>query len=397
MESPAIDDPDPINPARVLLLARPAAGGMRTHLQTLLRGLARHGVEAWLAGPGDEPLAPARTVPLPVTDGVRPLDDARCVWLLASAVRRVAPAVVHAHGLKAALLAAAGRPAWPAAGLVVTVHGAATLGASPDGRPGRLARSVERWALASADRVIAVSTAVSEQLQDSFGVPPGRIAVIPNGIEPAPADSALASSWRSGARRELGLAPQTPLVGFVGRLAPHKGVPVFLEAASLVAMARPRTAFLVAGDGPLRPAVLEAAGRPELRGRLQWLGFRVDVPRLMAALDLVAVPSLQEGFSLVALEAMAAGRPVVASRVGGLTEVLGEDDAAGPAGLLVKPGDPVALADALVRLLQHPGLAAALGERGRERAPSFGAERMVRAILEAYRVAGRGSPRHGRG
>jgi glycosyltransferase involved in cell wall biosynthesis len=174
--------------------------------------------------------------------------------------------------------------------------------------------------------------------------------------------------------------PGRPVVGLVGRLVPEKGVDVFLRAAALVSAVVPQARFLVVGDGPLRPDLEHRAAVLGLAGAVTFTGYRSDAPRLLAGLDVLAVPSRSDGSPLVVCEAMAAGVPVVASRVGGLPDLV-ED---GGSGLLVRPGEAEDLARALVSLLLDPEAARRLGARGRRLAAGRSHERLVDRMTQLY-------------
>jgi len=217
-------------------------------------------------------------------------------------------------------------------------------------------RAAVQLALGRARRIIAVSKAVAESAARI--APADRVTVVYNGVDPAPYEEAGAR--RDAARESLDVGEDEPLVLCVARLAAEKGVGTFLEAAALTEHAR----YVVAGEGPQRARIqwqLRLLGLPE--GRVTLLGGRDDVPDLLAAADLVCAPSREEGLGLSVIEAMAAGRPVVASRVGGLPEVV-ED---GVSGVLVAPRDPKPLTDAVTALLADPARAREMGEAGRER------------------------------
>jgi glycosyltransferase involved in cell wall biosynthesis len=186
------------------------------------------------------------------------------------------------------------------------------------------------------------------------------------------------------ARAALDLEADAPVALCLARLSPEKDVGNFLEAAALLPEAGAR--FLVAGDGPLLPTLRHQIAFLGLEGRATLLGRRDGVPTLLAAADLLCLPSREEGLSLAALEAMAAGLPLVATRVGGLPEAV-ED---GKTGLLVPPRDPSALAGALARLLTDPARARAMGAAGRARAAAcFTRDRMLQATHAVYEAAQR--------
>jgi glycosyltransferase involved in cell wall biosynthesis len=269
--------------------------------------------------------------------------------------------VVHAHLYASAAAAAAAAPRDTP--LVLTEH---TEG------PWRSwqARAVSRWFYRRASHVVAVSTAISDTLADVYRVPAGHVEVLPA----VPAVPLRPHAPRSRAERSF-------VVGFVGRLAPEKGVDVFLRAASLVAGIVPEARFVVIGDGRLRRELEALAGDMGLlEESVRFLGFRDDAVDLIARLDILAVPSRSDGTPLVVGEAMAAGVPIVASHVGGLPDQVTH----GRTGLLVDPEDPDGLARALVSLLLAPGEARQLGEAGRVYAARFPHAALVERMEEVY-------------
>ena len=236
---------------------------------------------------------------------------------------------------------------------------------------------------ALADGVICVS----EGVRDTFvavGVPPQKLHVVRNGIKPR------TSSASSGAVKErLGLDPSTRIILTIGRLIDVKGYPYLLEAVPAVVKQVPDVRFLWVGEGPLEDELRE---RVESLGLEDWVCFtgpRSDVPDLLVTADLLVMPSLVEGLPLGALEAMAAGLPIVGTRVCGTSEVIRD----GVTGRLVPPGDLVEscdaadLADAILEPLEDPSLAAEWGANGRSLfQQEFTAERMARETADVYDV-----------
>ena len=193
---------------------------------------------------------------------------------------------------------------------------------------------------------------------------------------PAPPPSAAAVAR---ARAALG-PPGRPAVLAVGRLAEQKGLDTLLAAARCWQDRVPVPVLAIAGEGPLAAGLAAVAGRTGVD--LALLGQRDDVPALLAAADVIAVPSRWEARSLVVQEAMRAGRPIVASRVGGIPALTGED-----AAILVPPGDPGQLAAAVLAVLDDPGRAARLAAAARQRAAALpGPDAAVAAVLAAYRA-----------
>ena len=241
-------------------------------------------------------------------------------------------------------------------------------------------RLVERVTSGWSDLVVTCSEAVRRYAIERHRLSAARVRTLRNAIEvPMALPGAEA---RAAVRRDLGAGADEILIATLGRLdEPKKGLATFLEAAARVAAAEPRARFCLVGEGPARTALERRARELRLEGRLSLAGERRDVFQILSGVDVFVQPSLWEGFGLTVIEAMAAARPVVASRVGGVPEVLRD----GIDGLLVPPGDPHALAQAILRLARDPDLAARLGAAGRARACSeFGIDGLVEATMRIY-------------
>jgi glycosyltransferase involved in cell wall biosynthesis len=231
------------------------------------------------------------------------------------------------------------------------------------------------------DRVVAVSAAVADGTRLERGLKPEQVVTIENGVDMAACDPE--TQCGDAARRELGLRAEDLTVGVVGHLSAVKGQADFLAAAALVAAACPRARFLVVGDGPLRASLEALAVSLGIRERVVFTGARADVPRLLAALDVVVVPSHTEGMSNALLEAMAMARPVVATAVPGNRAVVRD----GETGRLVAPRAPEALADAVVGLLRDRSGAERLGRAARRWVgDTLSLERMVTRYEQLYRA-----------
>jgi L-malate glycosyltransferase len=237
-------------------------------------------------------------------------------------------------------------------------------------------RKVQRLACRLADHILVNAEAVRHWLT-AEGYDPRRISVIRNGLDL----SRFTPGEDGSLRRELAIPEAAPIVAMLSRLSRMKGVEDFLDAAATVASRFESVRFLVIGDNinpdgsAYRRELEERAARLGLASRIIFTGFRLDVPRLLSAVAVSVLPSLSEGLSNTILESMAAGAPVVATRVGGSAEAL-ED---GVDGLLVPPRDPAALSRAIVWVLEHPEEARALGRRARTRvAEEFSLARMIR-------------------
>jgi glycosyltransferase involved in cell wall biosynthesis len=211
--------------------------------------------------------------------------------------------------------------------------------------------------LRRADGVIAVSSAVADLLRRR-GVAPSRVRTIPHGV-----GAWAISGDGSAVRHAFSIPPGAPVVVTVARLDPMKGHSVLLDAAVEVLRALPETRFLFVGGGPIEADLRARARDLGLDRSVIFAGMRGDVPEFLRAADVFVLPSLdeREGFGIALLEAMASGLPIVASRAGGIPEVVPD----GSAGTLVPPRDPVSLASAILLILGDPAKRRALGEEGR--------------------------------
>lgn len=293
---------------------------------------------------------------------------ARLAWLL----RRHRPALVHGHLFHGNLAARLVAPVCRAR--VITTHHVV------ERRPLRWRPRLERWTSWRDAATVCVSEAVARHAASTPGARPDRLRVIPNGIDLArfhpPEDAATA---KTEARRRLGLPLDRPVVGAVGRLDPQKGCDTLLQAFAELTDVSPAPLLVLIGEGPQRRELEGLAGTLGVADRVHLVGRRDDVPELLPALDVFAMPSRWEGFGLALAEALAAGLPVVASAVDSLPEVL-----AG-AGRLVPHDDPRSLASALHALLTDPAERAHLSALGPPRAAHYDVDRMVAAYAALYR------------
>jgi glycosyltransferase involved in cell wall biosynthesis len=369
------------HPLRVLLVVDSLdMGGAERHVVDLASALVRAGHAVTVACSRGGSLArSAETAGVTVRSLLHQRVKRRLslpfAWQLANLIRHERFDLVHAHiyaSEVASALATLGRPI----PLVLTEHTEA-------GWRSNGARWLSRFAYRRAAHIIAVSSRIERRLIKHDGVPPGRVAVIPNGLPRLPAAASLPAVLPLADRHN------GPMIGVIARLQPEKGVAYFLRAAAQVAQQASEAQFLVIGDGPLRPELEALSDQLGLHGRVHFLGLRLDAPALVAGLDVLAVPSLSEGTSLRVLEAMAAAVPIVASGVGGIPEQIHHERE----GMLVPPGDPRALAAAILKLLEDPARARRLGEAGRQRVAScFSYDAMLRQVLAVYGTALRAKP-----
>ena len=378
-----MDGSDP-RPSVLRIITRLNIGGPARQAGFLTRALPEFGFRTALVTGVEEPSEGRIDPGVPATviselcRSISPARDAVALRKLRRLLRRERPDIVHTHLAKAGMLgrlAATGREA-PIR--VHTFHGHVLEGYF-GGATSRTLVAAERALAHRTDVLIAVSESVRDELFD-LGI--GRAdqwRVIPLGLE---LDRLLAEPpERALARGTLGLPETGPVIGIVGRLVPIKDHLTFLRMAVEIATERPDVWFAVIGDGERRSEIA-AAVPSELAGRVVFTGWREDLPSVYAALDLVVLTSRNEGTPVALIEAGAAGRPVVATDVGGVRSVVEP----GVTGSLVPAGDVAALAREALRPIEDPSLARRWGEAARERVTSrFTSDRLARDIAELYR------------
>ncbi len=237
---------------------------------------------------------------------------------------------------------------------------------------------IDRWLARWTDRIIGNSQAVVDFYRDA-GLPTEKLVRIYSGI----GDERPPEIAPSQTRQSLGITPEAPVILFAGRLAPQKGLKDLIDALDLLQHVQPGTVTLIAGDGPLRAALEGRARSFELlqTGRVRFLGHREDVPALLAAADMLVLPSLYEGLPNVVLEAMSQAKPVVATNAPGTNELVVDNET----GLLVPMGQPKALAKALRDLVRDPERRQTLGAGGRAHLrPQFGLDTMIQEHVRLY-------------
>ncbi|MDR3764896.1 MAG: glycosyltransferase [Acidobacteriota bacterium] len=258
--------------------------------------------------------------------------------------------------------------------VLVTYHGPVEL-QDADGLRGSLKLRTVR---STAARVIVVCDFVRHMLRD-IGFPDTKLCRIYNGIR----TERFQQAERGTVRRALQLTDETPLVGTVGNIRGPKGQKYFIQAARRVAETIPEAHFVISGDlhPTLAPPLLRLTEEMGLQDRLHFLGFRADVPQVIADLDVFVLPSTSEGFPLVVLEAMASARAVVATRCGGAEEMLPSEEL----GRLIPVADEQAMAASILELLRDPGLRTNMGRAARQHCErNFSIASMISAYEQLY-------------
>ena len=342
---------------KVAFVLGTSTGGTARHVRTLAAGCAARGVAAEVFGPaqtdhdfGFSALAGGQVsfTPVEIADRPRVARDLQAIGRLRRLLAAWRPDVVHAHGLRAGALTAIAlafvRPAvyHPRPVLVVTVHNAPAAG----GVTGAIYRVLELIVARRADSVLGVAPDLEERMRAAGARRVGRALVPAAGVsaethEPLPLPG--------------NPDPARPVVLAAGRLAAQKGFGTLLEAAAAWRDLRPEPLLVIAGEGPLQAALKSQAASLGLDARFP--GHRDDIPALLAAAAVFVLPSTWEGQPLILQEALRAGAPIVATRVGGTPVLTGED-----AALLVPARDPGRLADAVRSVLTDPALATRLGK-----------------------------------
>jgi glycosyltransferase involved in cell wall biosynthesis len=380
--------PDRSGPLRVLqVVTRMNVGGPARHVLALSAALRRRGFDTLIAYGTPEPdegeIVPGFDEPsMRVPSLRRPLDpaaDQRAITELTRLMRRYRPDIVHTHMAKAGALGRSAARRIGTRGIVHTFHGHVLEGyfASPSNAAFVLA---ERRLARHTNALVAVSRSTRDELLGLGIGRPERWHVVPLALDLSPVTARATDPVE--ARGWLDLPAGAPVVGIVGRLVPIKNHVLFIEAARQVLLERPDVVFAIAGDGELR-AMLETEAHRVLGDRVRFLGWVFDLGLLYAALDVVVLTSLNEGTPVALIEAMAAGRPVVATDVGGVSEVV-HDDATGA---LVPSGDADAIAQAVLRFLDPSGEAAAGGTDPSDPAERYSADRIAEAMAELYEAA----------
>jgi glycosyltransferase involved in cell wall biosynthesis len=309
---------------------------------------------------------------------ISPTDDLVSLARMVKLVRQLRPDIVHTHMAKAGTV---GRLAARICGVplvVHTYHGHVFHSYFSPAKT-RVFLTIERALGLVTNRIIVVGDGQRDEIA-SYGVAPLRkLTTIRLGLE---LDQFLqAEQHRGELRRELGIDPDTPLVGIVGRLVPIKAPELFLQAAVNIRDALPNAQFLVVGDGERRRDLESLAVSLGLRDAVRFLGWRRDLVRVYADLDVVALSSLNEGSPVVLIEALASARPVVATSVGGVPEVVIH----GQTGLTVPVADLSALSESILTLLRDRALADRLGQAGRQHVyPRYDSSRLVDDVRQLY-------------
>jgi glycosyltransferase involved in cell wall biosynthesis len=379
------------------VIARLNVGGPARHVVIVDRGLSGRGHDTHLVHGSLAPFE-ASLEHLAAESGLRttqirelgrrisPISDLRAFAQLLRLVFREAPDVVHTHTAKAgtvgrlaAWLFNCTRPRQRRCLVVHTFHGHVLHGYF---RPAAnvAVRLAERTLARITDRIVTISPAQRDDIVTRFRIAPAaRTAIVPLGLALEPL--ARLDTRAPHLRRQFGIPEQALVVGYVGRFVAIKDLPTLIRAFARVATARPEAVLLLAGDGPLRAEIDALIASLALTPRVRLVGWVEEVAPLHATIDICVLSSLNEGTPVALIEAMAAAKPVVATRVGGVADIVEHERT----GLLVPPGNPDALADGIVRLAADPAERSRMGAAGREAVVArFSPERLVDDLEALY-------------
>ena len=243
--------------------------------------------------------------------------------------------------------------------------------------------SIDRWTERWVNKFTVLSEAMRRSLIERHKIPPENIVKIYNGIEIEEYNPDLKElrNKKLEVRRELGLKNDVPVIGAIGRLVWQKGFEYLIRAAPEVLKKCPEARFLIVGEGPLKNKLILTGEKLNVADRIIYTGFRNDIKEILASIDVLAMPSLSEGLPMVLLEAMAMAKPIVATRIDGVIEVLENSKT----GLLVPAKNSHALAEAIVGILKDKAKASFFGQKAREAAKEkFSVKKMVEQIELAY-------------
>ncbi|MBZ4664797.1 glycosyltransferase family 4 protein [Mahella sp.] len=352
----------------VMTVVRRAEGGIKRHILSLVDHIDKDAYNICVGCESGSALAKelaARqviTFPLDISSAIRPWNDTLSIIKLNAVFHRYKPSIVHVHGVRPWQIAAVSLHGVP---IVASIHNFPY-------KDGRIMKASYKMLAARTARIIAVSDALAEYLC-SCGISQDKIAVVYNGVNIRYYDNIDTGEYH----KEGGF-----VIGTAARLIPQKGIDVLLEAFYMLLHKYNNAKLVIAGDGPSRMELERWCWEMNIADRVSFLGYISDINAFMQRLDVFVLPSLSEGFGISVLEAMACAKPVIASSVGGVPEIIDH----GRTGLLFPPGDSGTLAMYLEYLIEHKKEAIDMGLRARRRLDGhFDVRTMVKKIEGIYR------------
>ena len=353
------------DPLKVMFVLRPVAGGIKKHLFSLLQNLSQNKIQPMIVCSPEMPeqdylgTLGAAIYHLPICPEINPIRDWQSARMLRRIIRQTEVDIVHAHSFKAgyiSILADTLPFRRRNYALVCTFHNQLH-------RYDNVLKNFVTAAAASSigkkvDHVVVISRALLNEAVQMMRLPAEKVTCVYNGINPS--EFAVLPP-PSQFRQEQGIPEDALLIGTVARLIPQKGIQYLIEAAAILRDRFPKVRYVITGDGPMRQLLEQQVQEMGLAEIITFAGFRPKIDDFLAALDLFVLPTLEEGLSIAIMEAMAAAKPVVASDVGGVPELISAEN-----GALVRPGDAESLAEGIASLLSiDEAKRAAVGACGR--------------------------------
>ena len=372
-------------PAILLLTDSDTFNGTERHIMDLGSGLRLRDVPVWIGCPADSALSRRATEDgfLTVAIEKRGAIDVEAIRRLSALLRGGQIDVIHAHNGRTGALAGIAVGLAGRGSCIATQHFIEPARALRRGLSALVSHQIHAFADRKVSHVIAVSQAARRGIIGRGEAPPHKVSVVPNGIVPPRVETLMPPEE---VRASLGISTTAPMIVCVARLEPEKDLASLVRAMVLLTATAPDCQCVIAGEGSERKRLEALIVSENLRGNVRLLGYRSDALALINAGDVLALPSLSEPFGLVLLEAMALGKPVVATTSGGPLEIVEN----GLTGLLAPPSHPAALADALLTLATDPERAARMGRAGSERYwARYTAGAMAGAVLDIYCRAAR--------
>lgn len=308
---------------------------------------------------------------------IRPIKDFKALLSLVWLIFKEKPDIVHTHSSKAGLLGRVAAKICFIPNIIHTPHGHVFYGhfgvfAS------RIFLWVEKILSRLTDRMVALTDGEMDDYINLSVCPPEKLSKIHSGVDVKQFMQSNGNMVEK--RRSLGLDQNGNVIGFVGWLLPIKGPNYLLKAMEYIWQKYPETAVVFVGKGDLDMDLRTQALQMSANGKVKFLGWREDIDQIMPVFDMLVLPSLNEGMGRVLVEAMAAGKPVVASSVGGIPDLVRH----GETGYLVPPADEKALADGIKKLLDDPGKAWEMGQQGKKHCQQFSLEAMIKKLDDLY-------------
>jgi glycosyltransferase involved in cell wall biosynthesis len=308
---------------------------------------------------------------------ISPIKDFQALLALMRLMFKEKPDIVHTHSSKAGILGRLAAKMAFVPNIIHTPHGHVFYGHFGP-FASKMFLWIEKLFSRFTDRIVALTDGEKNDYKKLSVCPSEKLLKIHSGVDVA--QYMQSNGNRVEKKRSLGLDQNEAVIGFVGWLLPIKGPNYLLKAMDYVWHEHPETSLVLVGKGGLDVDLRAEALRKNTNGKVKFLGWREDVDEIMPVFDMLVLPSLNEGMGRVLVEAMAAGKPVVASRVGGIPDLVRH----GETGYLVPPADEKALADGIKKLLDDPERAWEMGQQGKEYCQQFSLETMIEKLDALY-------------